>query len=280
MTAAALPRPPVPAVAYVALERLRAHPDNVRADLGDLRELVASIARHGVLLPLRVERRPGAEFVRIRAGHRRAAAAELAGLRKVPCVIVGECDTDEAIGEMFAENLHRQGLSPAEKRDTARRLVREFGYTPDGIAAAVGVHHSTVRGWLRDTPPPVTRRPDGRRQTAGGRAAFRPTIKPTAVHELIGRWRAHADDGLTAQQAHTLLTELAGLLQGWVPAQNSTCVNDYVLAAVAELDPGHRHPVQELADRIGCHPKLVERARAALRRNTHQQPEPESGVRS
>ena len=48
----------VPAVAYVPLERLRAHPDNVRRDLGDLRELTDSIHRQGVLQPLRVEHRP------------------------------------------------------------------------------------------------------------------------------------------------------------------------------------------------------------------------------
>ena len=97
----------VPAVAYVPLERLRAHPDNVRRDLGDLRELADSIRRQGILQPLRVEHRPGGQVLRIRAGHRRAAAAESAGLRRVPCVIEAEADTDEAIAEMFAENLHR-----------------------------------------------------------------------------------------------------------------------------------------------------------------------------
>ena len=85
---AAINRPQAPAVAYVPLERLRTHPDNVHRDLGDLRELVESIRQQGVLLPLRVEHRPGSEVLRIRAGHRRAAAAELAGLPKVPCVVV------------------------------------------------------------------------------------------------------------------------------------------------------------------------------------------------
>lgn len=258
---------PIPAIAYVALERLRAHPDNVRRDLGDLRELVESIRLQGILQPLRAEHRPGGEFLRIRAGHRRTAAAELAGLCKVPCVIVAVAQTDEAITETFAENLHRAGLSAREKRDNTRRLITEFGYTVDGVAAALGVHASTVYGWLRDTPAPVQARPDGRPQRAGARKAHTPRVRLTEVHSLVCRWRPITGSGLDAGQAGALLAEVQALLQGWTPPETSaTSVSARVLARVAELDPDHVRPVRELADRIGCHPKLVERARAALRR--------------
>ena len=261
-------RPAAPAVAYVPLDKLRAHPDNVRRDLGDLRELVDSIRLQGILQPLRAEHRPGGEFLRIRAGHRRAAAAELAGLRKVPCVIVAEAETDEAIAEMFAENLHRTGLTTTEKRDSTRRLVAEFGYTAEGVAAALGVHPSTVYGWLRDTPAPVQTRHDGRTQRPGARKAHSPRIRPTDVHALLTRWRLVAGSGLDAGQAAALLAEVETLLGGWTPpeSRSSTSVSDRVLARVAELDPDHRRPVRELADRIGCHPKLIQRARATLRR--------------
>ena len=263
----AIDRAQVPAVAYVPLDRLRAHPDNVRRDLGDLRELVESIRLQGILQPLRVEHRPGGEFLRIRAGHRRAVAAELVGLRKVPCVIVAEAETDEAITEMFSENLHRAGLTTIEKRDNARRLMQEFGYTVEGVAAAVGVHLSTVYGWLRDSPAPVQARPDGRAQRAGARKAHTPRVRLTDLHDLLTRWHPLADHGLDGGQAAALLAEVQALLQGWTPPQTSaTSVSARVLARVAELDPEHCRPVRELADRIGCHPKLVERARAALRR--------------
>ena len=267
MSVTAVDHPQAPAVAYVPLDRLRAHPDNIRRDLGDLRELVDSIRLQGVLQPLRAEHRPGGEFLRIRAGHRRAAAAELAGLRKVPCVIVAEAETDEAITEMFAENLHRAGLSAAEKRDNTRRLISEFGYTVDGVAAAVGVHVSTVYGWLRDDPPPLQARPDGRPQRPGARKAYTPRVRLTDVHAVLTRWRDAAGSGLDADRAAALLAEVEALLQGWTPPQTSaTSVSARVLARVAELDPDHARPVRELADRIGCHPKLVERARTALRR--------------
>ncbi len=258
----------VPAVAYVPLERLRAHPDNVRRDLGDLRELTDSIRRQGVLLPLRVEHRPGGQVLRIRAGHRRAAAAELAGLRRVPCVIVAECDIDEAIAEMFAENLHRAGLTMAEKRDNARRLITEFGYTVAGVAAVVGVHQTTVSGWLRSSPTQLETRPDGRPQQPGSGRVHVPRVRPTDLHTLLTRWRPVVG-GLDAEQAAALLDEVQALLGGWTPPEtSSTSVSSHVLAQVAELDPRHCRPVRELADRIGCHPKLVERARAALRKST------------
>lgn len=213
-------RPAAPTVAYVALDRLRAHPDNVRRDLGDLRELVDSIRLQGILQPLRAEHRPGGEFLRIRAGHRRAAAAELAGLRKVPCVVVPECEADEAITEMFAENLHRAGLTAGEKRDNTRRLIKEFGYTVDGVAAAVGVHPATVYGWLRTDPPRRQVRPDGRTQRAGVRQGRAPWVRPSELYDLLTRWRPVADRGLDTEHARTLLAEVEALLERWTPPQH------------------------------------------------------------
>jgi hypothetical protein len=258
-------RSPTPAVAHVPPQRLRAHPDNVRCERGDLRELVNSIRLQGVLQPLRVEHRPSSEFLRIRAGHRRAAAAELAGLPKVPCVIGAESEADEAVAEMFTENLHRAGLSVGEKRDNAHRLMAE--YTVDGVTTAVGVHPSAVYGWLREDPPPLQARPDGRTHRPAANQAYTPRVRLADMHALLTHWRPVAGtDGLCPEQARALLGEIEALLGGWrPPASTSSSVNAPVLAPVTELDVEHRRPVRELADRIGCHPKSVQRARAALR---------------
>lgn len=89
-------------VASVPVERLRAHPRNVRTDLGDLRELADSIRHEGVLVPLMAEQR-GA-VLRLLHGHRRWAAAKLAGLARVPVIIVPEHTDDQALALMLAEN--------------------------------------------------------------------------------------------------------------------------------------------------------------------------------
>lgn len=61
---------------------------NPRRDLGDLDELTASIRRHGVLLPLLVERRPRGGLQLI-AGERRLAAARAAEQTVVPVIVRG-----------------------------------------------------------------------------------------------------------------------------------------------------------------------------------------------
>jgi len=157
-------------------------------------------------------------------------------------------------------------MTMAEKRDNARRLITEFGYTVAGVAAAVGVHQTTVSGWLRSSPAQLETRPDGRPQRAGSGRMHVPRVRPTELHALITRWRSEVADGLDVEQAAALLDEVQALLGGWTPPETSSSVSSHVLAQVAELDPQHCRPVRELADRIGCHPKLVERARAALRK--------------
>lgn len=59
-------------VGLVKLTDIVFHPHNVCRDLGDLRSLTASIARHGVMQPVVVEEY--GDHVRLRAGHRRVAA--------------------------------------------------------------------------------------------------------------------------------------------------------------------------------------------------------------
>ena len=55
--------------AMVPTHLIDAHHTNVRHDLGDLRPLIASIERHGLMVPVIVERR--GDRYRLRDGHRR-----------------------------------------------------------------------------------------------------------------------------------------------------------------------------------------------------------------
>jgi len=184
------------AVANVPVDRLMFHPRNIRRQLGDLRELAASIAQVGVLQPLLVERRLGAEVLRVLAGHRRLQASRMAGLKKVPCVLVEPHTDAGAIALMLTENLQRAGLSHLERRDAVQALIREGGYTVAQVAQLLGVHATTVYGWLRadeddhqppqpiegsapnPLPKPATRpaRPGG-----GPRTSIHPRNRPTAI---------------------------------------------------------------------------------------------------
>ena len=88
------------------------HPFKVVDDEAMLRT-TESIAQFGVLTPLIV--RPleegGYEIV---SGHRRAHAAQLAGLMEVPCII-REMDDDTATVLMVDSNLQREHILPSER---------------------------------------------------------------------------------------------------------------------------------------------------------------------
>ena len=95
------------------LHPFREHPYQVRED-AELVALSDSIHENGVLSPILVRPLEGTADYEIISGHRRAKAAELAGLIEVP-VIVTEIDRDAAVIQMVDSNLHREHLLPSEK---------------------------------------------------------------------------------------------------------------------------------------------------------------------
>lgn len=116
--------------------------DRTRFDAGQLQELAASIAEHGVLQPLTV--RPVACGYEIIAGERRWRASQLAGLVTVPC-IVRELSDEEAASLMLIENVNRADLSPMEEaRAYNVRRVR-FGWTVAQVARETGKNAEYVR---------------------------------------------------------------------------------------------------------------------------------------
>ena len=93
------------------LKPFRGHPYKVRDDK-EMDELVDSIREHGVMMPL-IVRRVGNGY-EIISGHRRAHAAELAGLATVPAIEM-ELSRDEAAVLLVDSNLHREHILPSEK---------------------------------------------------------------------------------------------------------------------------------------------------------------------
>lgn len=145
----------------VRVDEIRFHPANVRRELGDLRDLTESVRRYGVLQPVVVERYGSS--VRLRMGHRRLAAARLAGLRTVPALIYAEVLGErEFVLQAVQENTARSGLAAADKRYTVQRL-RELGCSWRRIGEAFHVAPRTAAGWVTgdnddDTPRAVNPR--------------------------------------------------------------------------------------------------------------------------
>ena len=111
-----------------------------------LRELAASIRRHGILQPLTVRRRPdGWELV---AGDRRLRAARLAGLDTVPCIEAVVDDRESALLALV-ENLQRQDLHYFEEAAAIAGFLRRSGATQEEVAAQLGRSPSAVANKLR-----------------------------------------------------------------------------------------------------------------------------------
>jgi len=118
-----------------------------RFDDASLAELAESIRTQGLMQPI-VVRPLSAGRHEIIAGERRFRAARLAGLEQVP-VIVRDVDDATALTLALIENLQRQDLNAIEEAEGLARLIREFGFTHEQAAQAVGKSRSAVSNLLR-----------------------------------------------------------------------------------------------------------------------------------
>lgn len=157
-----------PGVTEVPLSRIRPNPLQPRRqfDEAELEALAASVAEHGVLLPVLVTQTlDGYQLV---AGERRFRAAQLAGLERIPVVIRQVAERDQ-LELALVENLQRQDLNPIEEASAFRQLIDDFGLTQEGVAARVGRARSTVANTLRllDLDEPLQQLIIDRRLTEG-----------------------------------------------------------------------------------------------------------------
>ncbi len=112
-----------------------------------LRELSDSIRSSGMIQPI-VVRQNSDNSYEIIAGERRWRAAQLAGLSVVPCLINNYSDA-QAAAVTAIENIQRQNLNPIEEACSLQRLVDEFKYHHDEVAAIIGKSRSQVSNALR-----------------------------------------------------------------------------------------------------------------------------------
>jgi ParB family chromosome partitioning protein len=124
------------------IEAISSAPNQPRANLGDLKDLVASISKHGVLEPLLVRRRDSAKYELI-SGERRFHAALEAGLTEVPCLEL-HVEDDVALEIALIENLQRKDLDPFEEATGFQTLVESYDFTHQQVAKAVGRSRVTI----------------------------------------------------------------------------------------------------------------------------------------
>jgi ParB-like partition proteins len=143
-------------ITRLEIQYLQPHPQNPRKDLGDLTELAASINEKGILQNLTVVAIDPEMYKSKRAakkaytggytviiGHRRLAAAKLAGLEVVPCAVL-EMDEKEQLATMLLENMQRSDLTLYEQAQGFQMML-DMGETVESLSKSTGFSESTVR---------------------------------------------------------------------------------------------------------------------------------------
>ena len=129
----------------IGVEHIHPHPENPRKDLGDLTELVESIKKNGVMQNLTVIPIDGksGEYTAI-IGHRRHAAAKIAGIKELPCRIIEGLSEKEQISTMLEENMQRNDLTIWEQANGFQMML-DLGETEEQIAEKTGFSRTTIR---------------------------------------------------------------------------------------------------------------------------------------
>jgi ParB/RepB/Spo0J family partition protein len=138
------------------LTALRESPFNPRKSYpeAELQELAESIRSQGVMQPVVVRIHPeelNADMhyeYEIVFGHRRARAAALANLDRVPCLIRTMTDEQAAIAQVH-ENMKRTDVSALEEADSYEHLRQTHKMAAEVIAAAVGKTKAYVYARLK-----------------------------------------------------------------------------------------------------------------------------------
>jgi ParB family chromosome partitioning protein len=125
----------------VPIDLLDPNPDQPRQVMGDLSELMASIAEKGVIEPLIV--RPRGSRYQIIAGERRYHAAVQVGLRELP-VIERAADDAEVMELALIENLQRKDLTAFEEAEALQQLAHKCRYTHEDMAQKLGKSRTSI----------------------------------------------------------------------------------------------------------------------------------------
>ena len=115
-------------------------------DAKELTSLAESIRVNGLLQPISL--RKVGEGYEIVAGERRYRACVLAGVRKIPSIILNVTDEQSAVFALL-ENLQRQDLSFFEEAEGYLSLIQILGITQEKLAEKLGKSQSAVANKLR-----------------------------------------------------------------------------------------------------------------------------------
>jgi ParB family transcriptional regulator, chromosome partitioning protein len=134
-------------VGLIAVAKNVRHRDVTPENDPGLRELAESIKQVGIIEPL-ILNHQGTGTYTVVAGHRRLAAAKIAGMDAVPARVYQYLTPRQVLEIQISENIHRADLTPVEEADVYARMRDELGMAVEDIALRVGRSQAHVRRYL------------------------------------------------------------------------------------------------------------------------------------
>jgi ParB family transcriptional regulator, chromosome partitioning protein len=245
------PLPPASSPTSLQIARLRPgkYQPRTRMDPQALAELADSIKVQGIMQPILVRPVDAGQF-EIIAGERRYRAAQLAGLDEVPVLVKPVPDT-AALAMALIENIQREDLNPLEEAQGVARLIREFDFTHEQAAQAIGRSRSATSNLLRllNLAAPVQAMLlEGQIDMGHARALL--GVDAAAQIQLANRVAAR---GLSVREAETLVAH-----HGKAPAHRTKASASGRNRDVVRLE-------EELADALGATVRLATNAKGGGR---------------
>lgn len=135
-------------IKYISVSDVLPNHSQPRSIFNDkpLAELDDSIRTHGVLEPVLVVKE--GNFYKIIAGERRYRASRMAGMTRIPAIVIS--GTVEQLSEIaIIENSHRQQLNPMEEAEAIKAIMDAGGMTQEKVALGLGRSRPAVANLLR-----------------------------------------------------------------------------------------------------------------------------------
>ena len=223
-------------VQYLPVAQIRPNPQQPRShfDEASMNELAESIRHYGILQPLTVRRTElGYELV---AGERRLRAAQMAGLREVPCLTAKVGEEDSGLLALI-ENLQRRDLDFMEEAQALSRLIARYGLSQEEAAAKIGKSQSAVANklrLLRLAPDIVALLRENGLSERHARALLRlqdPEVQRRAAGDMVRR-------GMNVAQAEAYVEKLLQSAQVTPPRGRSTYIIKDVRLFLNSVDRG------------------------------------------
>ena len=136
-------------IIYLPIEEIVPNPFQPRKSFErePLDELANSVREFGVIQPINVRLINGTSYELV-AGERRLKASKIAGLKKIPAIVINITDQQSALIAII-ENLQRENLNYIEEAQGFQNLIRDYSFTQEELAEKIGKSQSTIANKLR-----------------------------------------------------------------------------------------------------------------------------------